>query len=376
MSCLMFPSMQAPRIDLFEWLLQNVSHATHNLAFSNIHGLTIQEYKTFTNLPFPDGFELGSNAQYGADALKKTLCTMYNCASNNIVTTTGATEANFLVFSSLLGSGDEFIVEQPGYQPMWSTPEMLGARRINMPRAFERGFRVQTETFESLISEKTKLVILTNLHNPSGVLTNQTTLKEIARIAVDHGIYVLIDEIFLDGSFTPISSSFGIPNVIVTGSATKIYGLGGLHSGWIIAPEEIAVECQKVKAHTTGAASYTSEIMTACILEAARSELIKRFQQRAKTNFDYLKRWMNHHTEFFEWVEPAGGIVCFPKYTMDIPSIELCAYLFDTQKILVNPGAFFDLDGFIRLSYGCNEVLLQHALDALEIGLEKLKSRV
>ncbi|HWR26959.1 MAG TPA: pyridoxal phosphate-dependent aminotransferase, partial [Candidatus Thermoplasmatota archaeon] len=299
--------MQAPRIDLFEWLLQNAPHATHNLAFSNIHGLTIQEYKTFSDLPFPDSFELGSNAQYGADALKKTLCTMYNCTSNNIVTTTGATEANFLVFSSLLGKGDEFIVEQPGYQPMWSTPEMLGARRINLPRAFEHGFNIQTETFESLISEKTKLVILTNLHNPSGVLTNLTTLKEIARIAVDHSIYVLIDEIFLDGSFAPVSSSFGIPNVIVTGSATKIYGLGGLHSGWIIAPDEVAARCQRVKAHTTGTASYTSEIMTACILEAARFGLIKRFQQRAKTNFDYLKRWMNNHTEFFEWVEPAGG---------------------------------------------------------------------
>ena len=103
MSCLMFPSMQVPRIDLFEWLLQNAPHATHNLAFSNIHGLTIQEYKTFTDLPFPDDFELGSNAQYGADALKKTLLAQCTTAlADNIVTTTGATEANFLVFSSLL----------------------------------------------------------------------------------------------------------------------------------------------------------------------------------------------------------------------------------------------------------------------------------
>jgi aspartate/methionine/tyrosine aminotransferase len=372
----MFPTMQAPRIDLFEWLLQNAPYATHNLAFSNIYGLTIQEYKTLTDLPFPESFELGSNAQYGADALKKTLCTIYNCAGSNIVTTTGATEANFLVFSSLLGKGDEFIIEQPGYQPMWLTPEMLGAKRINLPRTFEHRFRVQTEIFENLITEKTKLVVLTNLHNPSGVLTNQTTLKEIARIATDHGIYVLIDEIFLDGSFIPASSSFGIPNVIVTASATKIFGLGGLHSGWIIAPAEVAADCQKVKAHTTGAASYTSELMTAHILAAARFELIRRFQQRAKTNFEYLKKWMSQHTEFFEWVEPAGGIVCFPKYTMDISSVELCTYLFDTQKILLNPGAYFNLEGFIRLSYGCPEVLLQHALDALERGLDALKSRV
>ena len=370
----MFPSMQAPRIDLFEWLLRNAPHATYNLAFSNIHGLTIQEYKTLTDFSFPDSFELGSNAQYGADELKKTLCSMYNCAVSNIVTTTGATEANFLVFSSLLSKGDEFIIEQPGYQPMWLTPEMLGARRIPWSRTFERGFSVQIETLESLITDKTKMIVLTNLHNPSGVLTNHKTLQEIAKIATDHGLYVLVDEIFLGGSFLPQPSSFGIPNVIVTSSATKIYGLGGLHSGWIIGPDEVAQNCQRVKAHTTGAASYTSEIMTARMLGTARVELIRRFQRRAKTNLEYLTKWMSHHTEFFEWVKPDGGIVCFPRYMLKISSVDLCKYLFETQKILINPGSFFNQDGFLRLSYGCDLTSLQSALDALETGLRNLQS--
>ena len=368
----MFPPMQAPRIDLFEWLIKNAPHATYNLAFSNIHGLTIHEYKTLAEFPFPDHFELGSNAQYGADVLNQTLCSMYNCAVENIVTTTGATEANFLVFSSLLSKGDEFIIEQPGYQPMWLTPEMLGARRIIWPRLFERRFKVQAETLERLITDKTKLVVLTNLHNPSGVLTDQTTLREIAQVAADHDIYVLVDEIFLGGSFTPQPSSFGIPNVIVTSSTTKIYGLGGLHNGWIIASEDVARNCQRSKAHTTGAASHTSEIMTARILSAARNELIKRFQKRAKTNLEYLKSWMNEQKEFFEWVEPDGGIVCFPRYRMNISSVDLCTYLLETQKLLINPGTYFDQEGFIRVSYGCELPLLQSALDALEVGLRNL----
>ena len=145
---------------------------------------------------------MGSNAQYGAAELKKTLCSMYDCAGSNIVTTTGATEANFLVFSSLLKKDDEFIIEQPGYQPMWLTPEMLGARRIPWPRTFERGFSVQIETLAHLITDKTKLIVLTNLHNPSGVLTNQKTHQEVAEVNEDHGAYVLVDEIYLDGSFT------------------------------------------------------------------------------------------------------------------------------------------------------------------------------
>jgi aspartate/methionine/tyrosine aminotransferase len=367
--------MHAPRIDLFEWLLKNASHATHNLAFSNIDGVTVKEYEELTHYSFPGDFDFGSNAQYGADELKRTLCPMYNCAHDNIVTTTGASEANFLVFLAHLNQGDEFIVEQPGYQPMWLTPEMLGARRINWPRMFENKFSVDLETLNTLITEKTKLIVLTNLHNPSGVFTHQNSINAIMKIAADNDVNVLVDEIYLDGSFVSRPSSFGIPNVIVTSSTTKIYGLGGFHIGWIIAPQDVAMKCQKLKAHSTGATSYTSEIMTAYILRDAREHLIKRFQNRAKTNFELLKKWMNHHKEFFEWVEPDGGIVCFPKYTIDIPSIDLCKHLFDTEKLLVNPGVYFNQEGFIRLSYGCDELSLQNALDALEKGLQNLQNR-
>jgi aspartate/methionine/tyrosine aminotransferase len=368
--------MHAPRISLFEWLLQNAPHATYNLAFSNINGVTVKEYETLAHYSFPDNFDFGLNTQYGADELKRTLCPMYNCAPDNIVTTTGASEANFLVFFSHLNQGDEFIIEQPGYQPMWLTPEMLGARHIHWPRRFENKFSVDIETLNNLITEKTKLIVLTNLHNPSGVFTHQKKIKAIAKIAEDHDVYVLVDEIYLDGSFISQPSSFGIPNVILTSSATKIYGLGGFHTGWIIAPQEIAMECQKLKAHSTGAASYTSEIMTAHALHEARGYLIERFQKRAKTNFQILKKWMNNHKEFFEWIEPDGGIICFPKYTMDIPSVDFCKYLFDTQKLLVNPGSYFNQEGFIRLSYGCDELSLQNALDALEKGLRSLQSRL
>ena len=373
MSSLMFSLMQAPRIELFDWLLQKAPQATYNLAFSNIYGLTMQEYKALSGFQLPDDFELGSNAQYGADVLKKTLQTLYDCEMSNIVTTTGATEANFLVFSVLLGKGDEFLMEQPGYQPLWLTPEMLGARRIDLPRRFEDAFKVDVEKLSALLTKKTKLVVLTNLHNPSGKMMDEKTLSSIANIASEFGAYVLVDEIFLHGSAQFLKSSFGIPNVIVTGSATKIYGLGGLHTGWIIAPPEIASLCQRLKAHTTGASAHTSEVLTAHILQAAHPMLIKRFQERAKPNLDYLKKWMNAHTEFFDWVPPDGGIICFPRYHMKISSLDLCTTLFKMQKILINPGSFFNQDGFVRMSFGCELPLLQDALDALEKGLQHLQ---
>ena len=101
--------MYAPHIDLFEWLLQNAPHATYNLAFSNINGVTVNECEALTHYSFPGNFDFGLNAQCGADELKRTLCPMYNCTPDNIVTTTGASEANFLVFSSHLNKGDELL---------------------------------------------------------------------------------------------------------------------------------------------------------------------------------------------------------------------------------------------------------------------------
>lgn len=372
----MFASMQVPRIDLFEWLLRKAPLATYNLAYSNIDGLTVQEYKKLVDFPLSDSFEMGSNALYGADELKKTLGEMYNCNNENIVTMTGASEANFLLFASLLSKDDEFIIEQPGYQPMWLTPEMFGARKISWQRTFENKFKVDIDAIRNLLTKKTKLVVLTNLHNPSGVLTEKATIRSIAEIASEYGAYVLVDEIFLDGSFTSQQSSFGIPNVIVTGSATKIYGLGGLHTGWIVASPEIATQCQKLKAHSTGAASYVSEILTARILRSARVDLIRRFHNRSRPNLVYLKKWMSQHNEFFGWVEPDGGIVCFPRYALPIRSVELCNFLFDTQKVLVNPGSYFNSEGFIRLSFGCDPLLFQQALDALEKAMNDLQQGV
>ena len=225
--------------------------------------------------------------------------------------------------------------------------------------------------FMVFFSEKIRMVVLTNLHNPSGIYTDNTTIKAVAKIAYDHGASVLVDEIFLDGSFIKKPSCFGTPNLIVTSSATKIYGLGGLHTGWIIAPKEIAVQCQRMKAHTTGASSsYTSEIMTVYLLKNARDDVMKRFQKQATANHAVLKKWMMHHKDLMKWVEPDGGLVCFPKYSLKVPSIVFCKYLFETQKLLVNPGAFFHGEGHIRLSYGGDTDILQNGLEALADGLQ------
>jgi len=182
----------------------------------------------------------------------------------------------------------------------------------------------------------------------------------------------LVDEIFLDGAATPQTSAYGLPNVIITGSMTKIYGLGGQRTGWIIAPPEIAAKCQYAKAHTTASSSYVGEVMNAYALLKARKRLVRRFHRLAKPNFEIIREWMTANADIVEWVVPDGGIMCFPRYKLELSSKALCQKLLDDHRILVIPGDYFGLDGHIRLSYTCSKGALKRGLDALAGALRKL----
>jgi aspartate/methionine/tyrosine aminotransferase len=365
--------VRAPRIPLFEWLTTNASKTKYPLAYSNITGVTYEEFLAFTGFTLPSSYDLGIDHPHGVHELTTALAGIYHCTPENIVTSSGGTEANYLLFSSLLSPGDEVIVEQPGYGPLWLTPQTLGARVVTWPRRFEERFAVNLVTLPSLITKKTKLIVLTNLHNPSGVLLPRQMLQRVADIAAMNHVFLLVDEIFLDGSPTPQPSAYGLPNTIVTSSMSKVYGLGGMRTGWIIAPEHVAYQCQSMKSHTTGASSGLSETLNAKALLTARQAVLDRFRVRTKENLDALKTWMTSNPDIMTWTEPFGGTICFPHYTIDTPSVRLCTEILESTGLLLAPGEYFNLDKHIRLGFGINPVLFQQGLEILQ---KELRTRM
>ena len=367
--------MKIPRIELFEWLHNNKHRAEFVLASSKMTGLSKREYDELVRYDLAPELDLGRGDPRGANEFKQILKEMYGCGLYNIVTTSGGTQANFLVFLATLSEGDEFIIEQPGYQPMWLTPEVMGARMVPWLRRFEDDFRLDVDALEALITDRTILIVITNPHNPTGVVADrETEIKRIAEIAQAKGIYVLIDEIFLDGAAEPQVSAYGLPNVIITGSMTKVYGLGGQRTGWIIAPPEILSQCQYAKAHANGSSSYVGELMNAYALRNARNLLVERFKKLSVSNFKVLSEWMQANQDIVEWVQPHGGIMCFPKYRLEMSSVELCQKLLDDHRVLVVPGEYFNMDGHIRLCYNISEEVLKNGLTALGKGLRALAS--
>jgi len=359
--------MKLPNIPLFDWLIEHMPNTKFDLANSSITGVEFSELLEYTDFEINNDLNLGKNDPFGAMPLRETLANIYNCDIKNVIPTTGGSEANFLVFLAMLEKGDEVIVEQPGYSPLWLVPQMLGATVKFWPRTLQAGFSLDIQKLQELITKKTKLVVITNLHNPSGVLANESTLKDAAEICSEYGAILFIDEMFLDVSNNPQNTAFGMDSVLVTASVSKVYGIGGLRTGWIIADDMAAKRCLKAKWQASVAAPYLSELLSAAALSKARDILINRCKNIAHDNFPIIKDFIKDHDEQLAWVPPDGGIMCYPKFGSQKykSSLEFCTKLIQETGVLLSPGEYFGLDGHFRLTFMNHKGELKTALDIL-----------
>lgn len=354
--------MDIPQFPLLYWLLDNLPKAKYDLANSSMMGVPFKEFLEFSKYNIPDDFNLGADEHYGAKELMGALTEIYGCEPANVVTSTGGSEGNFIVFLALLGHGDEVVVENPSYPPLFLAPQTLGARVVPWQRRYENGFRLDIEALKKRLTKRTRLVVITNLHNPSGVAADEDDIRAAAEVAAEFRAPLLIDEIYLDGAKPPQRTAAMTDNVIVTSSVSKVYGFGGLRTGWIICAEEIASKCYKAKSQTTIAAPYLSEIMSAAGLRNGREKFLKRTGEVVASNHSTVKRWMEANNDVVEWVPSSGGLICFPKYHAKMDSEELCRKLLVEKGVLVSPGKYFGLDGHFRLTYRNPEKDLQAAL--------------
>src|SRR5437016_8272593 len=200
--------------------------------------------------PFPlaklpvkiDNLELTGPSFYGYEPLQKALAKKCDVLPDCVVAATGTSMANHLAMAATLKPGDEVLIEQPTYELLVSTAQYLGAEVKRFTRSFEDGFRLDPNEVARAASKRTRLIILTNLHNPSSAPVGKETLKQLGKIAREVGARVLVDEVYLDALFDDApSTAFHLgEEFITTNSLTKVYGLSGLRCGWILAEPALA----------------------------------------------------------------------------------------------------------------------------------------
>src|ERR1043166_4296170 len=224
------------RTAYIEWAKLHAS-AKYNLAASGVKGLLLSE------LPVRlEELELSAPGGYGYPPLLERLAARYGVATKNVVTAIGTSMANYLAMSAVLARGVEVVVEDPAYDPLVEVGHYLGQLVKRIPRRPENKFQIVVDELKKIVSRKTRLIVLTNLHNPSGVLLEEAALREIGEVARSVGARVMVDEVYLELLFDrPFRSACQLGETfLVTSSLTKAYGLSGLRCGWIVAAPELA----------------------------------------------------------------------------------------------------------------------------------------
>ena len=282
----------------------------------------------------------------------------------NILIAGGAISANFIVIFSLIEPRDTVICVHPTYQQLYSIPAAFGAKVKLLKLKKENKWILDINELESLVDEKTKMIIINNPNNPTGSLTRNGHLKEICRIAENVGAYIFSDESYRGIYINPDDQVPSIAelsqNGISTGSFSKPFSLTGLRLGWIAAKNSIIKECEKRRDYTTISNAMIDDALATLAVENV-NVIHERNQNIVDRNFRILSSWVNNEP-LIEWIPPEAGSVAFLHHKLPIDSEELCKLLLDKEDVLLVPGSCFDMDNYLRIGWGGNSETLKEGL--------------
>lgn len=359
-----------------EWA-KTRSHARFNLATSGLISVPIREFPVQL-----EDLEITAPGAYGYSVLQQRLAKHNDVPEACVVAATGTSMANHLAMAALLDPGDEVLIEQPVYGPLLDVAEYLQARVKRIPRRFENSFAVDPADIALLLSRETKLIVLSNLHNPSGALMPAETLRAIGDMARRTGAHVLVDEVYLEMLFgQPAPFSFAIgksiaPNrdnpFVVTSSLTKVYGLSGLRCGWILAPPDLAKRIWLLNDLYGSVAAHSAERMSVIAFDH-----LEQFHERARNllaaNRTLLDTFLDSRSDL-ECVRPVAGTVVFPRLLRGDTEAFL-TLLREKYETTVVPGSFFEMPQHFRVGIGGDTEPLRAGLERLAAALDEFAKR-
>ena len=340
------------------------SGAKYNLATSGLDGFPLAQ------LPVKiEDLEISIGGSYGYPPLQERLAKKNGVPAECVVAANGTSMANHLAMAALLDPGDEVLIEQPVYDPLLTVARYLGANVRRFPRHFEKGFALDPHEIEKAITPRTRLVVVTNLHNPTGARAGDSQLRSIGEIAQKHGAHVLVDEVYLDACFDPAArSAFHLgENFIITSSLTKAFGLSGLRCGWILAPPSLAERMWRINDLYGVIPAHVAELLSVIALD--HLEKISGYARaRLQANRPILQRFLDSRRELA--AIPAGGTTTFPRLASGKVDA-LCRLLRENYETSVVPGHFFEMPNHFRIGIGGKTEPLQEGLRRLGHALDE-----
>jgi aspartate/methionine/tyrosine aminotransferase len=293
---------------------------------------------------------------YGWIPLIETIAGRYRVDPDCVLTTLGTSQGIFLACAALLENGDPVYIEKPAYEHLRDVPRALGAAIHRFDRPFDRGYKIDPDAVAAGFPAEAKLVILTNLHNPSGVRLAPDEVAALASIAGRRGAYVLIDEVYLEFEAGPgPHTAFGAAdNILVISSLTKVFGLSGFRCGWIMAPKGLIPAIKRVMDHL-----YVEHVFPAEQLAARAFPLLDGIKEKTRIWRESGRAAVRGFVESeprLTWVEPDEGIVAFPRVDADRRDAaggdRLARVLRESFETSVVAGRFFEDSRHFRIGFG------------------------
>ena len=350
--------MRQRHSDYMYWA-KTQSKARYNLATSGVWPFPLAE------LPVqPDRLEINGDSPYGYAPLQRAIALKCGVDPDCVVAAAGTSMANHLAMAALLDPGDEVLIEQPAYELLVSAALYLGADVKRFPRTEESGYALDPTAIRRVITPRTKLIVVTNLHNPSSALAPDSVLLEIGDAARSVGARVLVDEVYLDAVYrnTPRTAYRLGPEFIVTNSLTKVYGLSGLRCGWILAEPGLARAMWRL-----------NDLFG--VIPAHPAELL------AVTAFENLDRIRERARRVVEADRLLLGEFLAAQQDVSAPRTDFGTTAFlrlrngDVERFLIGlrssyettavPGRFFEMPGHFRIGMGVDTEMFREGLRRL-----------
>ena len=348
-----------------EWA-KILSGARYNLASSDLAHFPLAE------LPVSIGdLEITGPGGYGYTPLTEAIARRFSVDAGCVVTTLGTSMANHLAMAALVERDDEVLIEEPTYGLILSAAQYLGARVSRFPRRFENGFSIDPVDVERAVSSKTRLVVITNLHNPSSAFTDEPTLKKLGEIARRSGARVLVDEVYLEAAFDrgPKSATHLGNEFVVTNSLTKVYGLSGLRSGWILAEPTLARKIWRLADLFYSSLPHIAEKLSVIAFNNL-APIGLRAQRLLEANAALLNAFLGSRSDI-QAIGHKRGLTAYPRLRAG-DATSLCRLLREKYETSVVPGTFFGMKEHFRVGIGGETDQLKQGLQRIVSALDEI----
>jgi aspartate/methionine/tyrosine aminotransferase len=303
--------------------------------------------------------------------LRQAIASRYGVSVDQVVAADGTSMANLLAMATLIEPGDEVLVEHPTYELLLGAASFLAASIKRFERKPEDAFRLDPATVAAAMSDRTRLIVLTNLHKPSGSLAEEAGLRAVGEIARKNGARVLVDEVYLDSAVPPRRSAVHLgPEFVITNSLTKVYGLSGLRCGWILAEPDLAERMWRLNDLLGVNQAHQAERL-ACIAFDHLDEVMGDTPAMLDANRRLFNEFAASRDDL-DCTSAEHGITAFPRWSGG-DTQRLDDRLREAYDTSVVPGRWFEMPNHFRIGFGLSREDFAEGLSRLASALDELQ---